>query len=593
MAGGDTERASTAASLAESLTRRPFLPGETGVWVEEKRRELGDVRVRALTTLADASLRSGDARAAAGFAEQILALEPFRETGYRRLMEAHAAGGNRAEALRVYERCRRLLAEELGAYPSPETDAIYRALLAAPPRPNPDAKDEGAPLGWPNSGRPNVTARRRRRPVLVSAAIAGILLVLSAVLATQVFGRASPAPQTITFDGAWTGADKAGFEKVVAAFNRIHPEIKVQYSAVGGNITRAVAKAVAKDRPPDMADLPQPGFVKELAHQGRLQPITYARSTIARNFAPIWRRIGTYDGKLYALVFKAADKSLLWYNPSAFRDARAIPPKTWTQLLADAKLLDASGVPAYSIGGADGWTLTDLFENIYLRMFGPAQYDALSAHKIKWTDPSVSRALRAMAGVLGDRSSLAGGTAGALRRGYPDSVKAVFARSPKAAMVFEGDFVARQILSLPPTRRITGFAAVPFPTISPRADPSAVEIGGDLIVTFRDTPATEAFIKFLATAPAAEAWARLGGFGTGNLNVPASVYPNAIMREIELPLETARSVVFDMSDEQPASFGSTNGRGEWAIFQQFLADPTHPDRTGRELETDAAAAASK
>jgi hypothetical protein len=48
-----------------------------------------------------------------------------------------------------------------------------------------------------------------------------------------------------------------------------------------------------------------------------------------------------------------------------------------------------------------------------------------------------------------------------------------------------------------------------------------------------------------------------------------------------------------MSDEQPASFGSTNGRGEWAIFQQFLADPTHPDRTGRELETDAAAAASK
>jgi DNA-binding SARP family transcriptional activator len=118
MAGGDTERASTAASLAESLTRRPFLPGETGVWVEEKRRELGDVRVRALTTLADASLRSGDARAAAGFAEQILALEPFRETGYRRLMEAHAAGGNRAEALRVYERCRRLLAEELGGCPS-------------------------------------------------------------------------------------------------------------------------------------------------------------------------------------------------------------------------------------------------------------------------------------------------------------------------------------------------------------------------------------------------------------------------------------------------------------------------------------------
>ena len=47
-------------------------------------------------------------------------------------MAAHAAAGNRAEALRVYERCRRLLAEELGAYPSPETESVYRQLLEAP-----------------------------------------------------------------------------------------------------------------------------------------------------------------------------------------------------------------------------------------------------------------------------------------------------------------------------------------------------------------------------------------------------------------------------------------------------------------------------
>ena len=105
--------------------RQPFLPGEDGAWVEEKRREFADVRGRALSALADACLRSGDAAEAAKWAEQAIALAPFRETGYRRLMEAHAAAGNRAEALRVYERCRRLLAEELGAYPSPETESIY------------------------------------------------------------------------------------------------------------------------------------------------------------------------------------------------------------------------------------------------------------------------------------------------------------------------------------------------------------------------------------------------------------------------------------------------------------------------------------
>ena len=132
LATGDLERARAAAGSAESLVRRPFLPGEEGTWVEEQRSELADLRERALDVLTDACLRSGATREAAKWAEELVDLSPFRETGYRRLMEAHVAAGDPAEALRVYERCRRLLADELGAYPSPETESIYRALLAAP-----------------------------------------------------------------------------------------------------------------------------------------------------------------------------------------------------------------------------------------------------------------------------------------------------------------------------------------------------------------------------------------------------------------------------------------------------------------------------
>ena len=132
LAAGEVDEARAAAESAESLARRPFLPGEDGTWVEQKRRDLADIRERALSVLADACLRSGAAREAAKWAEELIALSPFREAGYRRLMEAHVVAGNRAEALRVYEQCRQLLAEELGAYPSPETDSIYRALLEAP-----------------------------------------------------------------------------------------------------------------------------------------------------------------------------------------------------------------------------------------------------------------------------------------------------------------------------------------------------------------------------------------------------------------------------------------------------------------------------
>ena len=132
LAAGELDQARAAAESAESLARRPFLPGEDGAWVEHKRRDLADIRERALSVLADACLRSGAAREAAKWAEELIALSPFRDAGYRRLIEAHVAAGNRAEALRVYEQCRQFLAEELGAYPSPETDSIYRALLEAP-----------------------------------------------------------------------------------------------------------------------------------------------------------------------------------------------------------------------------------------------------------------------------------------------------------------------------------------------------------------------------------------------------------------------------------------------------------------------------
>jgi peptide/nickel transport system substrate-binding protein len=145
LAAGDVDGARAEAREAAAVARLPLLSGEDGAWVEGKRRELADALDRALDCLADACLRSGDAPEAAKWAQEAIALEPFRETGHRRLMHAHAAAGNRAEALRAYERCRRLLAEELGAFPSPETESIYRELLRT-------STDEARAVALPETG---------------------------------------------------------------------------------------------------------------------------------------------------------------------------------------------------------------------------------------------------------------------------------------------------------------------------------------------------------------------------------------------------------------------------------------------------------
>ena len=172
-----------------------------------------------MTALADACLRTGAGGEAAGWAQQAIELEPFRETGYRLLMEAHAADGNRAEALRVYERCRRLLADELGAYPSPETESVYQRLLQAPPAPKRLPPERPAPGRPPTAGR----GRRLARPRLLAAAALAVVVVAGVVagVATTSGGQkqvAVPANSVVALDpnGSVTAILAVGAHPVAA-----------------------------------------------------------------------------------------------------------------------------------------------------------------------------------------------------------------------------------------------------------------------------------------------------------------------------------------------------------------------------------------
>ena len=117
------------AQVAYHVARRPFIAGETLPWVEAQRERLAAIHARACECLAQAYVWNGEPQIAVDIARELTDLQPFRETGYQLLMHAHAAAGNRAEALRVYERCRALLSRELGVAPSQETQAVHREVL--------------------------------------------------------------------------------------------------------------------------------------------------------------------------------------------------------------------------------------------------------------------------------------------------------------------------------------------------------------------------------------------------------------------------------------------------------------------------------
>jgi alpha-glucoside transport system substrate-binding protein len=394
---------------------------------------------------------------------------------------------------------------------------------------------------------------------------------------------------SLSFVGIWSGPEQKSFQAVIDAFNKQYPKVHVKYTSAGNNITTVLSTAVQGGNPPDLADIAQPGFVTQMEQKGALKPIEFARSEIEANFGAGGTQLGEINGKLYGLLFKASNKSTVWYNVSAFKNAGVTAPTTWPEFLQDAKTIKASGLPAYSIGGSEGWTLTDLFENIYLRQAGPAKYDQLTKHQIKWTDPSVIAALKTMGQVLGDTSNIYGGTSGALQTDFATSVNNVLvpaSKQPKAAMVIEGDFVPGTATT--GAKGGTDYNVFPFPSINGSAP--MTEVSGDEIVMFKDSPAAEAFIKYLATPQAAEVWVKRGGFGTLNKKVPLSDYSDPIARKVAQTLATSTVSKFDMSDEQPAAFGATVGQGEWSIFQKFLQDPSNVNGIAQQLESAAAAA---
>ena len=391
---------------------------------------------------------------------------------------------------------------------------------------------------------------------------------------------------TVSVMGIWVGEEQKSFQAVIDGFKEQQPDVTVNYNPVGDNLPTVLSTAVQGGNPPDVAAIAQPGLMTQFVDQGKLQSLEFAESTISENFGESVVETGSVEGTLYGLLWKANNASTVWYNVKAFEDAGVEPAETWDQFTENAATLKASGVPAYSIAGADGWTLTDLFENIYLRTAGPEKYDQLSTHEIPWTDQSVKDALTEMGKVFQESDNIAGGTTGALQTDFPTSVSNVFAPEPKAAMVIEADFVPGVVqTTLEPE---SGYNEFTFPAIND--SPPSVVAKGNLIVAFRDSPAVQAFIEYLASPESADIWVKRGGFASPNKEVDSSSYPDALLAQTSEEMTGAEQLRFDLSDLQPSAFGATTGQGLWKLFQDFLKDPSDVDGIAQQMESAAAAA---
>ncbi|HEX9350143.1 MAG TPA: extracellular solute-binding protein, partial [Gaiellaceae bacterium] len=348
--------------------------------------------------------------------------------------------------------------------------------------------------------------RPGRRLLLVGAVI--VALGAAAAIAIAIYGgkgtpqaKVGSAQNPITVLSPFEGTEKPPFAKALKAFEE-KTGLKTQ-NEISGNFL-PVLRTRLPGNPPMLAIVPSPTILADLAREGVLKPLTslgISNGYLRQNYSKAWIDLGAVDGKTYGLAVQASSKSVFWYRPDDFKAMGLTVPKTWAQLLAVTKKMKAAGKTPWALPAADSWTLTDWFENIYIRTAGPDKYSRLFAGKLRFDHPSVIAALRRMTTILDDQY-VAGGIRGALRTNFPYGIDLVFGEIPSASLYMEGGFVGGIALGgnprLKPGRTID---AAPFPIITPSLGSPLVG-GGAVIAVFVDNEAVRKLLLYLSSPEA-------------------------------------------------------------------------------------------
>jgi len=393
-----------------------------------------------------------------------------------------------------------------------------------------------------------------RKKVLISVIILTLLITF--------ITSCAPAPEekpkgAVTVLGVWGGDELTNFQEAVFPFT---DETGIGMAFEGTRDLAAVLTTrVEAGNPPDLAILPNPGQMYELAEDGNLIDISkfMDMDKLNTNYAKAWLDLASYDDTLYGIFYKVANKSLIWYNPTAFADAGYDIPTTWDELIALSDKIVSDGKAPWAIGfesgAASGWPATDWIEDIMLRTAGPDVYDKWVSHEIPWTDPAVKTAWETFGEIVGKEDYQYGGTTGTLTSFFGDAPAPLFTDPPEAYMHRQASFITGFFPE--GVEAVTDYDFFPFPPIDP-AYGTPVLGGADLIVMFNDTPEARELMEYLASAQPQEIWASAGGFISPSKEVNLDSYPDELTKKMADMVVKAEVFRFDASDLMPAAVGA-------------------------------------
>lgn len=372
------------------------------------------------------------------------------------------------------------------------------------------------------------------------------------------------AGETVSINATWTGQDKALFESVLAYFEEA-TGAEVLYSG-SDNLAQDIVVRTVGGSPPNIAVIPQPGLVADLARRGYLSPQAEGTAEWVReNYAAgdSWVDLGTYEGPdgeedLYGLFYRANVTSLVWYSPEQFEEAGYEVPQSMEELRELTSRIAEEGQTPWCIGlgagPATGWPGTDWVEDLLLRTQPTEVYDAWVRNEVPFDDPAVIDAMEEFGWFAHNDAFVAGGSASVPTTDWRDAASGIFEFPPDCYMMKQPSFVP----SFFPEGVVAGrdYDFFYFPAYASK-DLGKPVLGSATQVTItKDSPAARAFVEFLKTPIGHEIWMGQSGLLSPHLGASPEVFPTELQRELNEVLLEATSFSFDGSDQMPPEIGA-------------------------------------
>jgi alpha-glucoside transport system substrate-binding protein len=319
--------------------------------------------------------------------------------------------------------------------------------------------------------------------------------------------------------------------------------------------------------PPDVIDFPQPGLLRTLAPNLIAFPENLAEH-VNNDFIEGWPELGTVDGEVKGMPWRANVKSMVWYSPAMFEEGGYEVPETLEEMNALSDQIVADGGTPWCAGiesgVATGWPITDWFEDYMLRINGPEVYDQWVNHEIPFNDPQVKAVADAVGGILknpdymgGENNVTAIATTKFQDGGVPITTGDCYMHRQASFYntLFPTENAAGEEITVGPPDSGSTITYFYLP-VAEAGDPRVMLGAGDILAAGTDKPESFDVILYAASNDYAVAMANGHSELSPRTDIDASLITDPMVASFAELLASTEIFRFDGADQMPGAVGS-------------------------------------